>query len=200
MPLARVARAVRGVVGFCVATLPEGIELRIAGIDDPIIILTPVEDIRAAFEYGLSISVSTNEQLMNVAAVSIEERPDVHIEVDTGMHRMGVAPSMLARLVHGAGERGVRVAGIYTHFSSADEPDPEPTRAQLRRFLQALSSARAPVVHASNSAGALRFPGASFDVVRLGGATLVSRPVLMRFSTLRRLSCGSKPGSFVCLT
>lgn len=169
--LAHAARKVNGVVGFCVATFSEGAELRSAGIDDTVIVLTPVEDPQAAFDYGLSVSVSTDEQLMMVASAPAEKRPEVHIEVDSGMHRMGVAPDLLGRLVEKAGDRGVRIAGIYTHFSSADETSPEPTRVQLKAFLQALKEIEPPMVHVANSAGAIRFPVARFDAVRLGGAT-----------------------------
>jgi alanine racemase len=83
----------------------------------------------------------------------------VHVEVDTGMSRMGVpvgeAEALIAKV---AAEPGLALAGVMTHFARADEPDLEPTRAQLRAFADVLGSLRrrdlAPgVVHAANSAG-----------------------------------------------
>jgi alanine racemase len=89
------------------------------------------------------------------------------------MGRIGVRPEAAAPLVRGlAGLPGLRVQGLYTHLAGA-ESDARLTAAQLRAFRRvvdelAREGLRPPLVHAANSAGALRHPGARFDLVRPG--------------------------------
>jgi alanine racemase len=85
----------------------------------------------------------------------------VHVEVDTGMRRMGVAPEQaLELLVAVAREPALRLAGVYTHLARADEPDPAPTLEQAARLRSLLALARERgiepgLVHCANSAGLL---------------------------------------------
>lgn len=168
--LARAARLVDGIAGFCVATLEEGVRLRDAGIDDPILVFTPVEDAVAAAGYRLAVSVSNREHLDLIASAPQHQRPRVHVEVDTGMHRMGIGREEFPEFMEHARDQTVDVAGIYTHFSSADEDGSGPTRRQLGRFAE-IDRAPDVLFHAANSAAALRYPEARFGAVRLGGST-----------------------------
>jgi alanine racemase len=99
---------------------------------------------------------------------------NLHLKVDTGMHRVGAAPDRvieLARLVHEA--PGVRLEAVWTHLACADEPRRPVTSEQLDRLEVvegelAAAGVEVPMVHAANSAGALLHPRARRDLVRCG--------------------------------
>lgn len=123
---------------------------------------------------------------------------DVHLKIDTGMNRLGVAPSDLPRVLDRvAALSRLRLSGLATHFASADMADAATTAEQLARFAPCLDLVRrrgfAPdVIHAANSAAAVRFPEARFGAVRPGLAlygampsTVVARPELEPVLTLR---------------
>ena len=163
-----------GATGLCVALVQEGLALRAAGIDAPVLVLSqqPDDQIAEAVAAGLALTVYTPEGIAAVAAVG-HDHP-VHLKVDTGMHRVGAAPDdapMLARMIDGS--PGTRLAGVFTHLATADEPDRPEADEQLDRFEAVLAALRAdgiepPLVHAANSAGALAYPRARFAVVRAG--------------------------------
>jgi len=99
----------------------------------------------------------------------------VHLELDSGMGRLGARPEDVAEMADAAAAAGVRVAGIMTHFATADDRDGEHAgffREQLVRFRAAAAALRDQfpdaTVHAANSAATLRDPGAAFGMVRCG--------------------------------
>jgi alanine racemase len=162
-----------------VALVEEGLELRQAGIDAPILVLS--EPVAAAapavVEHRLTPAVYTTEgiEALAKAVVATDASPlPVHLKVDTGMHRVGAAPDAagaLAELVDA--HRELRFEGLWTHLAVADEPDNPYTQDQLERFEAvrgALAAAghRPEIVHAANTAGALAFPAARYDLVRPG--------------------------------
>jgi alanine racemase len=96
----------------------------------------------------------------------------VHLKVDTGMGRLGVAPDEAVALARAIVAGGLRLAGTYTHFSSSDS-DEALTRAQHERFEAVLAELRAAGIepglrHAGNSGAALRHPDLALDAVRVG--------------------------------
>jgi alanine racemase len=97
-----------------------------------------------------------------------------HLKIDTGMRRFGVLPSeALAAMRALASAPTINVAGVFTHFAQADEPDESPTLAQLRTFNGCLEEIRAAglptgLAHAANSAGQLRSRNFDAGLVRLG--------------------------------
>jgi alanine racemase len=111
---------------------------------------------------------------LDAAALDAGRIHDVHLKIDTGMHRMGCAPEDAADLaVLAAAASGLRLAGVFTHLATADEPDHPAVALQFARFDQALAAVRAVgvdpgVVHIANSAGALALPSAHRDLVRAG--------------------------------
>lgn len=166
-----------GAAALAVATLGEARVLREAGIGAPLLVLgyTPPWQVREAARLGVMLTICEHDAVRACAAVAETGLPlRVHVEVDTGMARTGVAVDDLGPMLRLlAGLEGVQVEGVYTHFAGADAADPTNAEAQLRRFqhvLAALTSAglRPPLVHAANSAALLRFPGARFDMVRPG--------------------------------
>jgi len=163
--------------GYGVATVEEGAALRRAGVQRPIVVFGPMppgEEGRAA-SARLIATISDVDALGRWVAASPEQGAlEFHVEIDTGMGRSGFdwretaqwAPAVAAL------SAPTRWTGAYTHFHSADALDPTPTRTQWTRFRDAL--AQLPVsrenlmVHAANSAAALRWREYAADAVRPG--------------------------------
>ncbi len=162
-----------GATGLAVSSIPEGPELRKAGIREPIINLgyTPPAALSAAVAAKLALTVYDRAglALLKTAATEIA----VHVKVDSGMHRLGATPDEAIRLatdVHA--DPKLRLEGFWTHFADADR-DLAFTTEQLRVFLDARAALiRAGVTgfisHAANSAATLRLPEARLDLVRAG--------------------------------
>lgn len=165
---------------LAVALVEEGVQLREAGIDAPVLVLS--EPVPAAAEtvvaHRLTPVVYTATGIDAIAkavvARAASEPVGVHLKVDTGMHRVGCNPDDAVELAaHVVDRPELQLAGVCTHFAVADEPGNDYTAAQQRTFervLQALRDHQLPtgVVHACNTAGALAVPGARYDMVRVG--------------------------------
>ena len=161
-----------------VSSVEEGVTLREAGIKLPILVLGslfPFESFLAAADHGLTPTIASLESAKRLveAAKSLGRRVDCHIKVETGMGRIGVSPAAAVAAAEFLSRQPlVRLQGVYTHLSCA-ETDAPFTRKQLARFLEALDGLKAlgikvPLRHAANSAGALKYPAARFDLVRPG--------------------------------
>jgi alanine racemase len=182
-----VARALEPLCeALAVSLVEEGFELRAAGIRAPILVLGAYynrhqDDVLGE---GLTPVVYDRGELERFAeaAKRLNRRVDVHVKVDTGMSRLGVAPADLAATLRRATELPqVRVAGLCTHFASADVADPAATEAALASFESSVATARRLgftdlVLHAANSAAAVRFPAARLDAVRPGLALYGAMP------------------------
>jgi len=179
VPVARAALDA-GATWLGVALVEEGVALREAGIDAPILVLSePAPDAAATVvAHRLTPVVYTPGGIDTLAKAVVDSGTDeplaVHLKVDTGMHRVGIAPAEAVRLAQRVGERTELVlGGVCTHFAVADEPDDPYTAEQLARFHAVLADleaagVRPPLVHAANSAGLLAFPAARFDLARVG--------------------------------
>jgi alanine racemase len=187
-----VARAAMdaGAQGLCVALAEEGAQLRVAGIDAPILILSeqPVETADDIVRFRLMATVYTVAFLDALASAARGRGVDgvpVHLKIDTGMQRVGVAVDGAAAMVAAveAHAPALRLVGVFTHLALADEPDDPFTADQLGRFDDALADiasvlpgtgpgrtddSLALLVHAANSAGALAHHGARRSFVRAG--------------------------------
>jgi alanine racemase len=179
VPVARAALEA-GATWLGVARVEEGVQLREAGIGAPIMLLSEPAP-RAAdtvVAQRLTPVVYTGPGIdalaKAVADAGRAEPLDVHLKVDTGMHRVGCRPEdALALAAHVAERDELVLAGVLTHLAVADEPDNPYTAEQLARFdavLEALAAAglRPPLAHAANSAGLLTCPQARYDLVRIG--------------------------------
>lgn len=164
--------------GYGVATVDEGRRLRRLGVERPVLVFSPMppQAVQAAAAAGLTACVSDLDALARWAEAAGADAPlDFHVEVDTGMGRAGF--DWRAAEEWGEGVRrftgpALRWTGIFTHFHGADSPDPAPTTEQWRRFRDALErlpvDADARMLHAANSAAALRWPEYALDAVRPG--------------------------------
>ncbi len=174
----QVARAASGHVRmFGVATVDEARELREAGVDDALLVLSPVlaEEIPAVEACGCAVSVSSRgfAEALSAHAVRGGCTFVVHVEVDTGMGRTGIAEEYareeIARI---AAMPGLELEGVYTHFPVSDT-DPTFTRAQLARFGAIVEALRTdgvdvPLRHAANSGAIVSVPESHLDMVRPG--------------------------------
>jgi alanine racemase len=174
-PVARAALA-GGATWLGVARIDEAVALREAGLAAPILQLglTPAGRLVEAVTLDVALTVWSAEQVDAAAdASSRAGRPArLHLKVDTGMSRLGVQPGDAHALAgHARATAGVLLEGIFTHLACADDPSPSSADDQLQLFHEVIASLgdlRPPVVHAANSAAALRLPGSWLDLVRLG--------------------------------
>ena len=157
-----VARAAlgAGASALCVATVAEGIELRQGEPEARILIMGPTDDpreIAAAREAKLELVVSGGE---------IPEGIPMHLKLDTGMGRWGLAELP---------EPPATVVGLMSHLATADS-DPAFAQSQIERFREATEPYAHLTRHLANSAAALRLPDARFDAARCGIALLGISP------------------------
>jgi alanine racemase len=167
-----------GVHMLGVATVDEGKELRGAGVEAAILVLSPVlpEEIPEILAFDLRTTIPDLEFARELAAQARQRGKvvPVHLEIDSGMGRSGLNPEVAPEIVRQVAQLpGLMVEGVYTHFPVSDTDIPF-TRAQLRRFADLVAElrrtgVRVPLVHASNSAGVLQIDGAELDMVRPGG-------------------------------
>lgn len=181
VPIARAALEA-GASGLCVAFTDEGVQLRTAGITAPILVFTeqPVDDLHTLVHHRITPTVYRADHVDALAAAVRSAGlvdVDVHVKVDTGMHRAGADPADVPAVIDTIARHAalLRLAGIYTHFAAADQPAHPANAEQARRFdalLAALGDLGPGVlVHAVNSAGALAMPLQRRSLVRAGIAT-----------------------------
>lgn len=163
---------------FAVANIAEAMTIRELSEDWPVLLLSPVlpDEDRYLAEYDLAATISSADEVRRFDAVgrAAGKPVAVHLKLDTGMGRLGVWHTE-ARSVYDAIRKapGLRLAGVFTHFSSADE-DPAFTAEQRRFFLNALDGlpgldVAKLFIHADNSAGLESTPGDGiFNAVRVG--------------------------------
>lgn len=186
VPMARAALEA-GASCLAVATVGEGVHLREAGISGRILVIGPVEpeEADAVVAFGLAVSLSDDRLggALHTAAQRRGTSVSYHLKVDTGLHRLGVAPGAVQAFT----ERLLRfpalqMEGIYTHFSAADYGDEDLTREQLHLLTEAAAAARragAPprlLRHAAGSYAAIRWTDTHLDMIRPGIALFGYHP------------------------
>lgn len=213
VPAAEAALA-GGATSLAVALVEEGVRLRDAGIDAPILVLSqpPLEDAGTMVARRLIPTVYRPDFAAAVATVANEPVP-VHVKVDTGMHRVGAVPDEVADLVNLILDSPkLELAGLWTHFAVAED-DAEFTKRQLEVFHGVVDQLgrdgiTVPRLHAANTAGALLYPEACHDMVRVGLGIYGLRPapdvaphldlrpamrVVSQVSMTKRLAAGKRP-------
>lgn len=175
-----VARALisAGASSLAVAMPDEGIELRRAGLEASVLLLgyTNPDHAPLLLKYRLT-PVLYHLEAARVLSGWFSERGEtlqVHVKVDTGMGRVGVAPGEAAEFISVVSELpGLKLEGVLTHFAAADEKETAFTDEQIEKFERILAACRArgieiSVRHAANSAAALQHPRSRFNLIRLG--------------------------------
>lgn len=164
---------------LAVAVADEGADLRKAGIHCPIIIMDPeVSAFKTMFDYKLEPEVYSFQMLEELIKAAEREgvaNVPVHIKVDTGMHRLGFAPSDMPRLAERLHRQSTVIPrSIFSHLVGSDSDRFDPfTRRQIETFEAAAADLQKEfnhkiIRHICNTAGIERYPGAQFDMVRLG--------------------------------
>src|SRR5215208_589764 len=166
-----------GATWIAVATADEAAELRRHGIEARILVmgaLTP-EDTGTALEAGAEVVAWTHELVDSLEKHAPPGAPiRVHVKHDSGMGRLGTKDADLVRELcqKAADHERVELAGLMTHFATADEPGDDHFPAQLEHFTPLARELKDAyphlVVHAANSAATFREPAAHFDLVRCG--------------------------------
>jgi alanine racemase len=161
---------------FAVAQFQEAMELRESGVTKPILIFGRLfpEEIPFAIKAGFRMSVFGKEDIRWIENAGQEQWANVHVNLDTGMGRMGVLPDQESDFFNALIQSKNCVwEGLYTHFSTSDEKDKTYAHLQLSRFEDILSrirekDKRPTIIHMANSGAILDLPGSYFDAVRPG--------------------------------
>lgn len=170
----------QGVDMLAVSVLTEGIELRRAGITIPILLFNyvGVDNYDLLFHYDLTPTVYSLPFALKLdeIAKSWNKVINVHLNVDTGMHRLGVLIENLPKFLQELKKCSyLNLKGVYSHFSTADEKDLTYTKKQLDKFIEAkemvLKAGFSNVeLHIANSAALMRDIAGGYDYVRIGAA------------------------------
>ncbi|HWO41456.1 MAG TPA: alanine racemase [Candidatus Eisenbacteria bacterium] len=177
-PAIAAALAAAGSNAFGVATVEEGMELRRAGVRQPIIVVAGVypAQIDLFFDHGLTPVVHDIESLKRLEA-AVRSRGTscaVHLKVDTGMGRIGLAAAECGSWLPEIQKlQALKVEGVFSHFSHAESVEGDYTRRQLAVFHDVLGSLKAAgirpaLTHLANSAATVTLRAAYFDMVRPG--------------------------------
>lgn len=174
-----------GAEQLAVAHLEEALQLRAAGLSQPMLVLLPIppEQAELAIRHELMLTVASAEWFARLWACGWPQgRLRVHVKADTGLGRLGFRDKeeWLA-LAPWLRRDDVEVEGVYTHFATAGSADTSFLRLQYARFREMLGWCRASGVrprlrHCAGSAAALRFPDLAMDMVRIGAAMYGFRP------------------------
>jgi alanine racemase len=160
-----------GCDALAVATLEEALELRRGGISSSILLLEGVheaQDWREASDAQLAVAISDVAQLEWLTAQPQYCPRDCWIKVDTGMHRLGIAPELLSDVIKRLGDLPEPPSvTVMTHFARADEPAAPTTAAQLECLLDC-AAGRGLALSSANSAAILSLPASHLDWVRPG--------------------------------
>lgn len=210
LPVAR-ALAAAGADAFGVATAAEALALRAAGVPGEVLLFGPVgAGIPELVAADVTLTVAQPADLEAIGAARAGARARVHVKVDTGMGRLGLAPAE-ARGLTAAVERSpfADLEGVWTHLASADEPDAtaagSATDRQAAAFAELLArlerdGLRPRWAHAANSAATLVRPDAHHDLVRPGIALYGQPPsawLAQRVPELRPVMRLDAPVTFV---
>jgi len=162
---------------LAVAIVEEAIEMRKSGITKPILVFNPhAENLPLIAEYGFDIELSNH--YMAKALLTFAERGNkkinIHLKLDTGMHRLGFEEKDFSVLKALLKNKNINVKAIFSHLAATDDPSEDSfTIKQIACFekwyeeLSDMIGAR-PLRHILNTSGAVRFPQAQYDFVRIG--------------------------------
>lgn len=197
-----------GAEWLAVALVEEGVRLREAGVGAPILVLSepPPSAATDLARWELTPTVYSAPFVRALEATGVSH--DVHLKVDTGMHRVGAAPDTVDDLVAGIGNSSrLSLAAMWTHFAVADE-DPDYTNVQIQVFDDVAGRHTPAQTHLANTAGAILFSEARRSMCRIGLGTYGLHPcpetrtvidlrpamrLVTHVSHVQRLAAGERP-------
>lgn len=161
---------------LAVAFSSEGRELREQGIKMPILVFGIIDDPQDVINYNLTCTVYSYKNLRELEKMAkfYKKKIVVHINIDTGMGRIGISPDKVVKIAKKIkSSHNLILEGLYTHFASADDKDSAYTRSQLSLFNSIIrdlnnSEIFIPLIHAANSSGILNYSNSYFNMVRPG--------------------------------
>lgn len=169
-----------GVNQLAVARIEEAIVLRKKNIKVPILVLgiSPFHQMDLYFQYHImpTISVLQTAHRFNDMAEKKGDIVKIHLKVETGMGRLGINPEEVVNVLSTIRKmKNIEIQGVYTHFSTADEPDKEYTLYQFKIFKKVIDEVKKinltiPFYHVANSSALLELPVTRLDLVRPGCA------------------------------
>jgi alanine racemase len=178
IPVAQSVIRHRSAQYFGVAIVEEGVELRNAQITLPVHVFTAplAEQLPLYIRYNLEPTICdlTVARKLNTLAREAGKTVAVHIKIDTGMGRIGIAPKDAVKFVESVSAlQNILIKGIWTHFATSDEKDLAFANRQLASFRSIITTLELrgihiPLVHCANSGAILQMPDAYFDMVRPG--------------------------------
>jgi Alr-MurF fusion protein len=167
-----------GVRHLGVSTTSEGVAIRKAGADQEILVfLADRDDASILLQYQLTPIIYSFElfESLHNTLTRLKTELNVHLKIDTGMHRAGLLPQQAIEVATEImRSKYLHLSGLCTHFAAADDPASDDlTRHQIDVFNQTIAPIRhmatsEVLVHAANTAAAIRFPQAHYDLVRVG--------------------------------
>jgi alanine racemase len=174
----KVSKAIRQDADYlAVASVNEGILLRNIGIKLPILVLNCIlkEELKNIVKYNLTQTLCSFEMAcaLNKASSKRNKIAKVHIDIDTGMGRIGIRPPDVIDFIKKVKKlNNLNIEGVYTHFPSADD-DEHYTHNQLKSFEGLIKNLEAigidiPLKHTANSAAIMNFPKTHFNMIRPG--------------------------------
>ncbi|PQV64791.1 alanine racemase [Abditibacterium utsteinense] len=158
---------------LAVTRLEEAIPLREAGIETPILLLSPSleNEFETIVKLDLTASIASLEESQKISEISqkMGKMARVHLKINTGMNRFGARPEAVAEIVGRARKLpNIEVEAAFTHFANAADPSEIPTKNQWEEFQNATCGLKGMQFHLCNSAALLRFPAMRLDFVRPG--------------------------------
>ena len=196
-----------GIDTISVALLSEAMQIKNAGINADIILLSPTCDINeaaAGIENDIIMSVGSEESaaVLNLAAEKIGKKAKAHLAIDTGFGRFGFMAEDTGSAISALSEcPEIEICGVFSHLSDSFGKE-ENTKKQFDRFMSAVRALEAggmqfAMRHILNSCGFLRFPEMRLDAVRIGSAFLGRLPIvspvfLNKIAYLKSCVCETK--------
>ena len=163
---------------LAVARIDEAIQIRQAGFRVPILILgyTPLERINDLLEYDIDQTAYALDYIETINKMAHDKAvtAKIHLKIDTGMGRLGVAPETAGVFAEAVKKlSNIKIEGVFSHFAKADAVDKSYAKRQLKLFKIALDQIVAqgieiPLQHMANSAAVLELPESHFNMVRFG--------------------------------
>ncbi|MGF1542484.1 MAG: alanine racemase [Pleurocapsa sp.] len=185
-----------GASSLAIATLVEGVELRQAGLNAPILILGAInapEDIKAVAAWQLEPTICHPQQAL-IFSETLQKTGTtlpVHLKLDTGMSRLGTDWQQAKEFVELVQKLpNLRLKSVYSHLATADDPDPTVMNLQHQRFRSAIAELKScgihpPYLHLANSAATLSDRSCHYDLVRIGLALYGLHPSPHLSSTVK---------------